>query len=226
MQAIRARARDLSPLEVSHNSIRRVYAAGDNNGFSCDPIGLPAHVVGAGAPRALALTLGVLILWRPLDSIASFAFVIALWALFSGIVEIVHAFDLRSVHDTWWVLLLSGLVSWVFGVAALYYYPALSLAYAILWTVWWLFLTGGLAIYAAVQQRRLNLSWGWTLTFGIVSIIAGVFAMMSPPATLAAIMGLIAGFAVVSGVVLLIGAGKLRSAKEDITRGLRSATTA
>ena len=81
-------------------------------------------------------------------------------------------------------------------------------------------------IHAAVQQRRLNLSWGWTLTFGIVSIVAGVFAMMSPPATLAAIMGLIAGFAVVSGVVLLIGAGKLRSAKEDITRGLRSATTA
>ena len=142
--------------------------------------------------------------------------------------EIVHAFDMRSVHDKWWVLLSVGCVSGVFGVAALYYYPVLSLAYAILWTVWWLFLTGGLAIYAAVQrgERRLNLSWGWTLTFGTVSIVAGVFAMMSPPATLAAIMGLIAGFAVVSGVVLLHRRGSGSGERKDITRGLRSPTTA
>lgn len=49
----------------------------------------------------LALALGVFILWRPMDSIASFALVIAFWALFAGIVQIVHAIDLRSLHDKW-----------------------------------------------------------------------------------------------------------------------------
>ncbi len=173
-----------------------------------------------------ALALGVFILWRPLESIESFALVIAIWALFSGIVQIVHAFHLRPLYDKWWVMLVGGLVSATFGVAAFYYYPVLSLTYAVIWTAWWLLLTGGLAIYAAIQERRLHVSWGWTSTFGIVSIIAGVLAIMNPPATLLAIMGLIAGFAIVSGVVLLIGAFKLTSAKQEVTHAIRSATRA
>src|SRR5258706_12833757 len=42
-----------------------------------------------------AIALGTLVLWRPLDSIASFALVIAFWALFTGFVEILHALELR-----------------------------------------------------------------------------------------------------------------------------------
>jgi uncharacterized membrane protein HdeD (DUF308 family) len=171
----------------------------------------------------LALAVGIFIFWRPLDSIVSFALLIALWALFSGIVQIVHGFDLRTEYDKWWLLLLSGLVSVVFGVAALYYYPALSLVFAVVWATWWLVLTGGFAIYAAIVERRVGLSWGWTLTLGIVSIVAGVFALMYPPVTLAAIMGLIAGFAILSGVVLLIAAFRLSSAKHEVVGAVRSA---
>jgi len=171
----------------------------------------------------LALALGIFILARPLDSIASFALVIAIWALFSGIVQIVHSFDLRTLYQQWWILLLSGLVSAIFGVAALYYYPGLSLAFAIVWVTWWLFLTGAIAIYGAIVERRLGMSWGWTLAFGIVSVLGGVFALMSPPVTLAAIMGLIAGFAIVSGCVLLMGAFRLGSAKREVTGAMRSA---
>ena len=171
----------------------------------------------------LALTLGIFILWRPMDSIASFALVIAIYALFSGIVQIVHALDLRAVFDRWWILLLSGLVSTIFGIAAIYYYPTLSLAFAVVWAAWWLFLSGGIAIYAAIVERRMGVSWGWTMAFGILSIVAGVFAFMSPPVTLAAIMGLIAGFAIISGVFLLIGAFRLSSAKQEIASAIRSA---
>jgi uncharacterized membrane protein HdeD (DUF308 family) len=171
----------------------------------------------------LALILGIFILWRPMDSIASFALVIAIYALFSGIVQIVHALDLRAVFDRWWILLLSGLVSTIFGIAAIYYYPTLSLAFAVVWAAWWLFLSGGIAIYAAIVERRMGVSWGWTMAFGILSIVAGVFAFMSPPVTLAAIMGLIAGFAIISGVFLLIGAFRLSSAKQEIASAIHSA---
>ena len=164
----------------------------------------------------LALAVGILILWRPMESIASFALVIALWAMFSGVVQIVHAFELRRVLSHWWVLLLSGLVSLAFGVAAIYYYPVLSLAFAVIWFTWWLFLTGILGIYAGLMEKRLGMSWGWTVAFGVLSIIAAVFALMQPPITLAAILGLIAGFAIVSGIVLLIGALRLRAIKRAI----------
>jgi len=169
------------------------------------------------------IALGAIILWRPLESIASFALVIAIWAFFSGVVQIVHAIDLRAVFSQWWVMLLSGLVSVAFGVAAVYYYPALSLTFAVVWAAWWLLLTGGLAIYIAMQERSLGMPWGWTFVFGLSGIVPSALAFMNPPATLSAIMGLIAGFAIVSGVVLLVGAYKLSTAKERITTTLGAA---
>jgi uncharacterized membrane protein HdeD (DUF308 family) len=169
-----------------------------------------------------AIAVGALILWRPLDSIAAFALLIAVWALFVGVVQIVHAFQLRPLLSQWWVLLLTGFIGVAFGVAALYYYPGLSLSFAVVWTTWWLILTGALAIYLAVWERGVGLSWGWTLAFGVLSIAAGVLAIMNPPATLAAIIGLIAGFALVSGVLLLIGAFRLSAAKAAVAEAFHA----
>jgi Short repeat of unknown function (DUF308) len=166
------------------------------------------------------IALGAIILWRPIESIASFALVIALWASFSGVVQIVHAIDLRDVFPQWWVMVLGGLVSVAFGVAAVYYYPVLSLTFAVVWAAWWLLVTGGLGIYIAMQERTLGMPWGWTFVFGLSGIVASALAFMNPPATLGAIMGLIAGFAIVSGVVLLVGAYKLSTAKERIGAAL------
>src|SRR6266581_3346367 len=58
----------------------------------------------------LSVAVGVFIFARPMDSVAAFALVIALWALFTGFTSIVHAFELRPMMKHWWVLLLSGLV--------------------------------------------------------------------------------------------------------------------
>lgn len=168
----------------------------------------------------LGIAVGVVILWRPLESVAAFALFIAFWALFSGIVQIVHAFDLRAVFDRWWVLLLGGLVSVAFGIAAMYYYPNLSLTFAVVWTAWWLLVSGGLAIYAAAVERRIEQPWGWTFAFGILAIVSGVFAFVSPMVTLAALMGFIAGFAIVAGIVHLIGAHGLSSFKRDVSQAI------
>jgi uncharacterized membrane protein HdeD (DUF308 family) len=171
----------------------------------------------------LALAVGILIIARPMASVAAFALVIALWALMQGIVTIVHAFDLRPVMRHWWVLLLSGIISVVFGIAALYYYPGLSLAFAVIWTAWWLILGGILGISLAVQERRADAPWGWTMTLGILSVVAAVVAFASPPATLAALMALIATFAIIAGVLLLVGAYRMRTAVDDIAAAVRRA---
>ena len=168
----------------------------------------------------LAIALGILILLRPLESVAAFALLIAIWAIFGGITEIVHSIDLRQVFASWWVMLLGGLVSVGFGVAALYYYPGLSLAFAVTWTSFWLMFSGIFGIAAAITEYRLGVSWGWTLVWGLVAIAAAVIALVSPPTTLAAIMGLIAGFALVSGTVLLIGAFRIRSVVGEIRHSM------
>lgn len=159
----------------------------------------------------LSLAVGIFILARPLESVAALALVIAYWALFSGSVEVVHAIQLKGAIKHWWVLLLSGLVGVGFGIAALFYYPGLSLTFAVVWAACWLTLGGVLGLYAAMQQRSLGVQWGWTAAFGALSLIAGAYALLWPPATLAAIMVLIATFAIVSGVALLLGAFRLWS---------------
>jgi uncharacterized membrane protein HdeD (DUF308 family) len=159
----------------------------------------------------LGIAVGVLIFMRPLDSVAAFALVIAWWALVIGIVDIVRAFELRPIAQHWWLLLLAGVVSVGFGVAALYYYPGLSLTFAVVLFAWWLTFGGAIAVYAAVQQKKLGMAWGWSAVAAALSIVAGVFALLVPPATLAAIMGLIAAYAIVSGAMFLAAAFKLRS---------------
>lgn len=166
----------------------------------------------------LGIAIAVLIFIRPFDSVAALALVIALWALFDGIVRIVHAFELREVMSDWWMLLLAGIIGVVFGIAALYAYPALSLAFVVVWTALWLFITGLLGEYVAVQERRAAEPWGWTMTWGIIAIIAGVLAFVYPVVTLAWVMGVIAAYGLIGGIALIVGAVKMQTFEHDVRR--------
>jgi len=113
-------------------------------------------------------------------------------------------------------MLLAGIIGVAFGVAALYYFPGLSLTFAVVWTAYWLTVTGIIAAYIAWQERSAGISWGWTMAFGLVAIAGGVVAFMNPQATLATLLGVLAGFAIISGVFLLIAAGRLVSVGQDV----------
>jgi len=166
------------------------------------------------------ILLGVVILARPLDSVAALALVVALWALIEGTVAIVYAFEVRSVVAHWWVLLLGGVVSVLFGVAALYYYPGLSLAFIVLWVAWWLITAGVIAAYAAVMERRIGVSWGWTMAWGVLAIVGGALAIMYPGVTLAWLLGVLAAFGIVGGVVRLVVAFRMQSAQSELERSV------
>lgn len=168
----------------------------------------------------LSLVVGIAIIWRPMTSVVALALVIALWSLFDGIVNIVRSFGLRRMVQHWWVMLVAGIVGVAFGVAALYYFPVLSLTFAVIWTAYWLTLTGVIAAYVAWQERSAGLSWAWTMAFALVAIVGGVFAFMNPAATLASLLGVLAAFAIVSGVLLLIAASRMISVQQEIKHAM------
>jgi uncharacterized membrane protein HdeD (DUF308 family) len=58
------------------------------------------------------------------------------------------------------------------------------------------------------------------MTWGILGVAAGIAAFAYPPATLAALMAFISVFAIAGGVVLLVGAYRLRSADDEIRGAL------
>jgi len=168
------------------------------------------------------IALGIFIIARPFESVAALALVIAIWALVDGIVTIVHAFELRPIVKHWWALLLAGIVGVLFGIAAFYYYPALSLSFAVIWTAMWLFTAGIIGLYVAAQERTIGVSWGWTLVWSIIALAGGVFAVMRPGITLAGLISVIAGFGIVGGIALLVAAGRMQSAETAFTRAAGS----
>lgn len=170
----------------------------------------------------LGIVVGILILTRPIASVAALALVVALWALIEGITAIVQAFELRSIVQHWWVLLLTGVVSVLFGAAALYYYPGLSLSFVVVWVAWWLITAGAMGAFVAIQERKIGLSWGWTLAWGVFTIAAGILAIMYPSVTLAWILGLLAAFGIVGGIMRLVVAFRLQSFQSGIQQAVRN----
>ena len=170
----------------------------------------------------LGIALGIFIIARPIESVAAFALVIAIWALVDGIVSIVHAFELRAIVKHWWALLLSGIVSVLFGVAAFYYYPGLSLTFAVIWTAMWLLTAGIIGIYVSVQERNIGVSWVGTLVWSVIAVIGGVFAVMRPGITLVGLISLIAGFGIVGGIALLVAASRMQSVETTLSRAAGS----
>ena len=60
---------------------------------------------------------------------------------------------------------------------------------------------------------------------GLVGVLAGVYAIVSPPTTLAVIISLIAAVAIVGGVLQLIAAYRMSVAQARVTDGLRAPAT-
>jgi uncharacterized membrane protein HdeD (DUF308 family) len=167
------------------------------------------------------IALGIFILARPIASVAALALTIAIWALIDGIVNVVHAFDLRGLVPHWGAQLAGGIVSIAFGIVALYQYPELSLGFAVFWTAFLFFSIGVLSAYAAVLQRRAGVSWGWTMLIVAPSIAAGVLAVAFPAVTLVSLMLLIAAYGIIGGIGMIVGAGLMESIEYRVHRAFR-----
>src|SRR5271168_353051 len=159
----------------------------------------------------LAIAVGVLILSRPRDSLAALALIVAVWALVSGMTEILHALETRSLFRSWWILLISGLMSMCFGVAAVYFYPELSFAFIALWVGVLLAGNGVIVIYASMQMKNAGISWIGTCMWGVLSVLGSVVAFLNPFVAIAVILELLAAFSIVSGIALLIAAWRIRA---------------
>jgi uncharacterized membrane protein HdeD (DUF308 family) len=100
----------------------------------------------------------VAVLW-PGSTAVAFLWVLAFWAIFSGVLEIATAIRLRHHIEREWALGLAGGVSILFGLVMLFRPMIGALA-----VVWWLgayaVVFGTLMIMAGVRMRRYAHSFG------------------------------------------------------------------
>lgn len=102
-------------------------------------------------------------------------------------------------------LVVRGIAGVVFGAIALLV-PGLALATLVMIFAAYLLLDGIFALVSSARAARVHAAWGWLALEGVVTILAGGFALMMPGATVVALMLLLAIWACLSGVLLVIAA--------------------
>jgi uncharacterized membrane protein HdeD (DUF308 family) len=109
---------------------------------------------------------------------------------------------------SWWMLALRGVLAILFGVLAILW-PGLTLLWLIALFAAFALLGGAASIWGAIHARDTS-GWGIMLLLGIVSVIAGVMAVIYPGITALTLILLVGANALVTGVLDIVAAIRLR----------------
>jgi uncharacterized membrane protein HdeD (DUF308 family) len=113
---------------------------------------------------------------------------------------------LSTLVRYWWVVLLRGLFALAFGVMALVW-PGITVAVLVLLFGAYSLADGIFAFIAAVQPANRH---GALILEGLAGVAAGVIAFLWPGLTAIALLFLIAAWSLVTGVLEIIAAVRLR----------------
>jgi uncharacterized membrane protein HdeD (DUF308 family) len=157
----------------------------------------------------IAILFGLMAFASPGLTLATLVIFFGAWALASGVFAIFGAFAAMKAHRDWWVLLLQGLLGIAVGVLT-FRAPAIT-AISILWYLaFWSILTGIVEIVTAIRLRKEIRGEGWILLAGIASVAFGLLLIARPGAGALALITLIAAYAIVFGVILVVAGFRLK----------------
>jgi uncharacterized membrane protein HdeD (DUF308 family) len=115
----------------------------------------------------------------------------------------------QALAQGWWAVGLRGLFGIAFGLICLLVPAAAILSLVLLFAAYML-VDGVFAIASAVQRLRHGDHWGLLILEGLVDIAAGVIAFTMPGLTTLIFVFLIAFWAILSGVLMLVSAFTLK----------------
>jgi uncharacterized membrane protein HdeD (DUF308 family) len=116
--------------------------------------------------------------------------------------------DARMDHPAW-MLMLRGAIAILFGVLAMLW-PGLTLIALVALFAAYALLSGAVSIAAAFKIRHADRKWWLPLLLGVISVVAGVYAVMAPSLT-ALVLVLVMGVnAILTGALDIAMAVRLR----------------
>jgi uncharacterized membrane protein HdeD (DUF308 family) len=114
----------------------------------------------------------------------------------------------ESLARNWWLLMLRGIASVVFGVLA-FVWPGITLFALVLLYGAYALVDGVLAIAAAIKGRG-RAPTGWLVLVGVLGIAAGIVTFLWPAITAFALLVLIGVWSILHGILEVVGAIRLR----------------
>jgi uncharacterized membrane protein HdeD (DUF308 family) len=120
----------------------------------------------------------------------------------------------RSLGENWLLFLLRGLAAILFGALSLVW-PGLSLLTLILLYAAYAVVDGVFALVAGIFGTGSAAPRWWLIIVGLLGIAAGIVTFLWPGITALVLLFFIAGWAICTGLLQIIGAIQLRKEIED-----------
>ncbi|RIK44112.1 MAG: hypothetical protein DCC55_03605 [Chloroflexi bacterium] len=121
---------------------------------------------------------------------------------------------IATLAQNWWVLAIRGVAAILFGIGA-FLWPGLTLTALVLLFGAYTLVDGVFAIVAGISTRREQERWWMMILAGLAGLLAGVLTFLWPGITALVLLYVIAGWSIVTGVLEVAAAIRLRKEIED-----------
>ncbi|MBS0373699.1 MAG: HdeD family acid-resistance protein [Proteobacteria bacterium] len=156
-----------------------------------------------------AIAFGIFAWAWPGISLASLVLVFGAYSLADGVLALGTAMAGPADHEARWIVVLEGLVGIGVGILT-FVAPAITALALVFYIAIWAVSTGIIEIILAIRLRK-EIEGEWLLGLaGLASVAFGVMMMWQPGAGALTLLWLIAGYAVLFGVLLLTLAFRVR----------------
>jgi uncharacterized membrane protein HdeD (DUF308 family) len=158
----------------------------------------------------VAVIFGVLAFAWPGATLFALVLVWGVYALAEGIFALIAAFRVRDRGKPMWTFVVIGILGILAGIVTLAW-PGVTALMLLMFIAVWAFFMGIFQIVAAVRLRK-EIEHEWLLGLsGVLSVLFGAVMMASPAEGALAVVWLIAAYAIVFGILLLVLAFRLKS---------------
>jgi uncharacterized membrane protein HdeD (DUF308 family) len=157
-----------------------------------------------------AIVFGIIAFVYPGLTIATLVLFFGAWILIDGIFRIVGAIGHRASDPDWGWQLVIGLLGIVVGLLT-FHAPQITALALIIYIAAWALMIGASEIALAIKMRREIKGEWFLILMGLASIVFAVLLLWNPIAGAAAVIWLIAWYAVVLGILAIFFGFRLRS---------------
>jgi uncharacterized membrane protein HdeD (DUF308 family) len=167
-----------------------------------------------------AIVFGLLAWFKPGITLAVLVLFFGVYVLIDGAIALFAAFSKRVPEDSRWLVGLLGALGVLIGVLTLWR-PAAAAVALLLYIAAWSLVMGVLQIVAAIRLRKEIEGEFWLGLAGALSIALAVLILVSPGAGALSLIWIIAGFAVLYGITLLMLGIKVKKLHQAVAAPAR-----
>src|SRR5213078_5069904 len=157
-----------------------------------------------------AIVFGIIAFAYPGLTVATLVLFFGAWVLIDGIFRIVGAIGGRASDPDWGFHLIIGIIGIIIGFLT-FHAPAITALALIIYIAAWALMIGATEITMAIKLRREIKGEWFLILMGLASIIFAGLLFWNPLAGAAALIWIIAWYAVIMGVLAIIFGFRLRS---------------